>query len=302
MTTLQTAAVAGAVVGLGLLLAIQELLPARPDLNASLSRLHQPLRARAPAHRVEGAQSAVARAGRWLAAHRAPHARGIWAAPLPDLAVVGRSVEEHLGRKALMALLGLLLPPSAAAALALAGLPLPVALPALAGLGMSLLFLLLPDLLLRQEAAEARVAFRRAMTAYLELIALERVADGGPAQALERAAAVGLGEEFSRLSEALGQARLSGSTPWAALSELGRELGVEDLSDLADIVAVAGDDGAAIHDTLTAKAAALRTRALAESEAEANAASEKLTLPGVLLGFAFLLLVCYPALARVLGP
>jgi tight adherence protein C len=76
---------------------------------------------------------------------------------------------------------------------------------------------------------------------------------------------------------------------------------VEELADLADVIALAGDDGAAVADTLAAKAAALRTRQLAESSTAANAASEKLTLPGVVLAFGFLVLVCYPALARVLG-
>ena len=71
--------------------------------------------------------------------------------------------------------------------------------------------------------------------------------------------------------------------------------------DLADILAVAGDDGAAVYDALTAKAASLRSQQLAAAKAAANTASEKLTLPGVLLCFGFLLLVCYPGIARVLG-
>ena len=73
-----------------------------------------------------------------------------------------------------------------------------------------------------------------------------------------------------------------------------------DLADLADIVALAGDDGAAVYDTLLAKAAALRNRTRADATAAANAASERMTLPAVLLGVAFLILVAYPALARVL--
>jgi len=77
-------------------------------------------------------------------------------------------------------------------------------------------------------------------------------------------------------------------------------MGVEELRDLADIIALAGDDGAAVYDTLVAKAAGLRARALADAEAAANAASERMTLPAVLLGLGFLILVCYPGLARVL--
>ena len=77
---------------------------------------------------------------------------------------------------------------------------------------------------------------------------------------------------------------------------------MHELSDVAEVVAIAGDDGAAIAATLAAKADALRAEQLADARAAANAASEKLTLPGVALAFAFLLLICYPALARILGP
>jgi pilus assembly protein TadC len=158
-----------------------------------------------------------------------------------------------------------------------------------------------PDLVVRSQAQEARARFRRAVGSYLDLVALERGADGGPAEALTRAAEVAHGREFRRIGDALVAARLRGATPWQALSELAAEVGVEELADLADVIALAGDDGAAVADTLTAKATALRTRQLAESAAAANTASEKLTLPGVVLAFAFLVLVCYPALARVLG-
>ncbi len=97
------------------------------------------------------------------------------------------------------------------------------------------------------------------------------------------------------------QARLAGTPPWETLAAVAGEIGVDDLADLADILAAAGDDGAAVYDALTAKAASLRSRQLAAAKAAANTASEKLTLPGVLLCFGFLLLVCYPGIARVLG-
>jgi len=172
--------------------------------------------------------------------------------------------------------------------------------PAAAGVAGGLLGFVSPDLAVRARARGAREAFRHAVGAYLDLVALERAADGGPAEALHRAAAVGQAWTFVRIQEALDRARLSGEPPWAALAALAAEMGVDDLRDLADIIALAGDDGAAVYDTLVAKAAGLRARALADAEAEANAASERMTLPAVLLGLGFLILVCYPGLARVL--
>ena len=99
----------------------------------------------------------------------------------------------------------------------------------------------------------------------------------------------------------MDRARLAGIPPWQALATLADDIGVDDLRDLADILTAAGDDGAAIYNALGAKAASLRSRQLNLAKAAANTASEKLTLPGVLLCFGFLLLVCYPAIARVLG-
>jgi Flp pilus assembly protein TadB len=168
-------------------------------------------------------------------------------------------------------------------------------------LGLGVLFFVVPDLIVKAEAEAARAQFRRAVGAYLDLVALERAADGGPADALDRAARVAQGGAFTRIGDALARARLAGLPPWLALADLAEDIGITELRDLADIVAVAGDDGAAVYDTLVAKAAALRARVLSDAEAEANAASERRTLPAVLLGFGFLLLVCYPALARVLS-
>ena len=198
------------------------------------------------------------------------------------------------------ALVAFLAPAAALSALALVGLRLPVVVPLGVALGAGLVGFLAPDLAVRSRARTAREEFRRAAGAYLDLVALERAADGGPAEALHRAAEVAHGWAFVRIRDALDHARLAGRPPWEALADLAAEVGVPDLADLADIVALAGDDGAAVYDTLLAKAAALRNRTRADAQAAANAASERMTLPAVLLGVAFLILVAYPALARVL--
>ena len=59
--------------------------------------------------------------------------------------------------------------------------------------------------------------------------------------------------------------------------------------------------GASIAPTLRARASSLRVQLLAEEEAAANTASEKLTAPVALLSIAFLLLFLYPALARLMA-
>jgi Flp pilus assembly protein TadB len=291
---------AGATAGAGVLLLVRELWPARPDLATALARLDTPPRPPTTAPLTSKLATAdsgagVARIGRWLAAHatRLP-------IPAQDLRMLDRSTEAFLTAKAGLAVLGLALPTAVLALLWLLGLTPPPIVPVILPLGAAVVLFFAPDLRVRSEAAQARTDFRQAVAAYLELVALERAADGGPADSLERAAAVGHGRDFTRIANALHRARLVGVPPWTALAQLSETTGAEDLRDLAAIIALAGDDGAAIYTTLAAKAAALRTRTLAEAQAEANAASERLTLPAVALGLGFVLLVAYPALARVL--
>jgi hypothetical protein len=301
MSLLTITVLGGALAGLGVLIVVRELLPAPPpDLTQALTRL------KGPAARTTDKPAVVAvDAGTW--ATRAARLgwllvapRGPLPVPAAELRLLRQPPEAFLSRKVALALAGLALPAACLAGLPFVGVHPPVALPALASLAAGLAGFFIPDLVVRAQARTAREAFRHAVGAYLTLVALERAADGGPAEALHRAAAVGWAWTFARIQEALDRARLSGEPPWAPLGRLAEEMGVDELRDLADIIGLAGDDGAAVYDTLLAKAAGLRARALADAEAAANAASERMTLPAVLLGFGFLVLVCYPGLARVL--
>lgn len=157
-----------------------------------------------------------------------------------------------------------------------------------------------PVLAVHEDATRAREEFRRATAAYLDLVAQERATGRAPSQALGEAAAVGESWVFARISRTLGRAMRAGHTPWEALSRLGKRMGVVELADLADILATAAD-GAAIYSTLIAKASALRSAALAADKADANSRSQRLALPVALLLVAFLLLVMYPAMIRLLA-
>jgi hypothetical protein len=118
---------------------------------------------------------------------------------------------------------------------------------------------------------------------------------------LERAAALADGWVFTRIRDALLLARLSGEPPWDGLRRLAADTGVQELADVADIAEVAAQEGASIAPTLRARAHSLRVQLLAEEEAAANTASEKLTAPVALLSVAFLLLFLYPAVTRLLA-
>jgi hypothetical protein len=81
---------------------------------------------------------------------------------------------------------------------------------------------------------------------------------------------------------------------------LGEALGVAELSELAATVSLAGAEGAKVRASLGAKAASIRAHALADAQAKAEAMSERMSLPVVVLFAGFLLFVGYPALAHVL--
>jgi len=99
---------------------------------------------------------------------------------------------------------------------------------------------------------------------------------------------------------ALYRAKVMGETPWAGLDRLGAELGVADLRELSASVSLAGDNGAKVRTSLAARAQALRVKGLADVEAAAQSASERMSLPVILLLCGFVLFIGYPAIARVL--
>jgi hypothetical protein len=181
-----------------------------------------------------------------------------------------------------------------------AGVRPPIAVPVFGSIALAAGGGLLPVAVVAQRATAARAALRIALSAYLDLVALERAGAGSPVEALESAAAVGHGPAFTLIRSRLAFAAHTGGSPYAALAQLGDEVGVAELRDLAHIAATAAD-GAAVYTTLLAKSRSLRNAIAADAHAAANAASERLVFPVVLLGTGFLLLVFYPALARLLA-
>ncbi|WP_409496098.1 type II secretion system F family protein [Amycolatopsis sp. cmx-11-12] len=222
-----------------------------------------------------------------------------WGIPSSDLDVLDQTADRYLARR--LAWAG----GAAGTVLVVAGLgwfggiDLPAPVVVLAVIVGAAAGSVVPVLAVQEDAVRAREEFRRATAAYLDLVAQERATGRAPSQALGEAAAVGDSWVFARINRTLGRAIRAGHTPWEALSRLGKRMGVVELGDLADILATAAADGAAIYTTLLAKSSALRAAALAADKADANARSQRLVLPVALLLVAFLLLVMYPAMIRL---
>jgi Flp pilus assembly protein TadB len=217
-----------------------------------------------------------------------------------DLAVVGRSPEVHIAEKCALALFGLLLVPAASALAALGGLHVPVIIPLWGSLIFAIVGFYIPDLGIHAEAQGRRRDFRHALGAFLDLVVIALAGGGGVETALTDASSIGNGWAFGQLRRALDTARLARQPPWHALGQLGTDLGVPELSELAASVSLAGTEGAKVRASLGAKAASLRTHELADAESAAQAATERMSLPVVLLFAGFLAFIGYPAIEHVL--
>jgi len=284
--------------GLGLWLIVVGLWPRPPRLDKALAALDPP---------SEPAQLVADEAIGWTARVGRPAVRYLQRIGLPtdgtrrDLAAVGKPVGVHLAEQATATVVGLLLPPVFTAILALGGISLGVTVPAVASLLLAVVGFFAPELSVRSEAAKHRAAFRHALGSFLDLTVTALAGGAGVDQALDDAASVGRGPAYAELRYALAEARDAGVAVWDTLAKLGRRVGVEELHQLAATVGLAGTEGAKVRASLRSRAAALRTKQITDAEADASAATERMSLPIVALMAGFLIFIGYPAVAAVMS-
>jgi hypothetical protein len=70
---------------------------------------------------------------------------------------------------------------------------------------------------------------------------------------------------------------------------------------VADIAEVAGQEGAGILDTLSARAESMRVEALAAARARSSSRSTSMVLPIAMLSGGFLVLLIFPDFYRLFG-
>jgi len=217
-----------------------------------------------------------------------------------DLALTGRDLEDVMGRKVISAVAGLLLALLVMVGLQVtSGLQLPPGAPIAAALVVAAGFFFLPDLEARGQAAGRRRDFRRAFGAYLDPVALEMAGAAAPAQALTSAARVGAGWPMALLRDTLFRATRSGEDQWAALTDLGVRIGVPELRDLGALVRLVERDGARVRMTLSARAATMRRREIADAQGQAAERDQSMRLAQVVIGFGFVVFLGYPAIVNV---
>jgi tight adherence protein C len=301
MTT--EAIVVGALAGLALFLAIFALIPRRVSLSGRIAAFDAgrvaPLHD--PATEDHGGETELTR--RLGAALDRFCAELGWQFPSlrANLRLTGKSFESFLGTKALLGIFGLTVPLFLLSGLSLLGVHLSIVIPVWVGLMFGVIFFFLPDLELRQEVEKRRRDFRHAIGAFLDLVAMNLSGGRGVPEALMSASEIGEGWAFWRIKEALTNARLTGQTPWQALGQLGAEVRVDELRDLAGALSLVAEDGAKVRESLTARAVSLRRKELADLEGQAAERSQSMLVAQMVMAGAFLVFLIYPAVQVLLN-
>jgi tight adherence protein C len=298
-----TAVLAGAIAGGGLFLLAFALVPRRASLARQIAALDAPA-AYQPTRRPAGSTGKESEFSRRLGAALAKFcAEQGWEFPSlrSNLALAGKSLEEFLATKVLLAFFGLIIVPIFFALLSIAGIHISVIIPVWVALAAAAVFFLLPDLELKQKAEQRRKDFRHAVGAFLDLVAMSLAGGRGVPEALMGASEIGGGWAMWLIKDALANARITGQTPWQALGALGDELKVDELRDLSAALGLVAEDGAKVRESLTARAASLRRKEIAELEGQAGERSQSMLVAQMLMCAGFMLFLIFPAIIALLG-
>lgn len=208
-----------------------------------------------------------------------------------DLAVTGISLQQHGLVKTASPAMIVVVVYALWLVLAIAGFAISPLWATVIALLAALVAFVVPDMRLRRRAKDRRVAFRHALSAYLDLVTIIMSGGGGLLTALQTAADAGDGWTFAEIRGALDRARLSNRTPWSQLGVLGERFDISELRDLVATAELAGTEGSRVTESVSTKADVLRARLQAEVEQTSESLTEQMLVPvGLLLVALFLFL------------
>jgi tight adherence protein C len=290
----------GAVGGLGVVALVSAYTPAAPlRLDDALDRLDE---------RKGGARLPVSTTSRhgwrarldtqWLALALALPG----AVPSADLQVIGWTRERFLVSRLTTAVqFAALFGPVLAVLSTVLGLGLPTLVPVVGTVVGGALGFRSAGTAVTSRAGKAREEMRHATVSYLRQVALLGQSGAGVVSALTRPTTLATSSwAFGRLRAQLELSRRSGEQPWTGLKRFGEEIDVEELSDLAEVAAAAGSDGAAVVSTLIERADSLTTQIQTEQRTEQNKASGKMNVPSTALVGLLVVYVGYPLISQLL--
>ena len=219
-----------------------------------------------------------------------------------DAAMVGRSLEIHalakLGGMVAGAVLVIVVAVLFSVAMGASVQPMLIVACAAAG---ALFGWWLPDSMLKTEAEKERERFKQSTEAWLELVAQLVTAGSDEHAALSTAARCSNQPAFTAIRDALAESSAIGEPPWDGLRRLSESRRLRFLEPFIAALELAGTTGAGSRQAILSQVEAARSKSLAEADAEAASAGEKMGAPLALIGGAFMILMGYPPLAGILN-
>jgi Flp pilus assembly protein TadB len=179
---------------------------------------------------------------------------------------------------------------------ALGAVSLGVAVPLGAAVVAAVACPLVVHVAMRTQAAEIRRDLRYQLSAYLDVVTMLLAANVGNEGSLRQAARTGDGRLFVELRHRMVAAEAANRSLVAALGQLGDDLQLIELQQIAASAALGAVAGAPVSRSLAAKCATLRSTLAAEQETEARVRTGKITVPLVGMSVLIMAAVIYPAL------
>jgi tight adherence protein C len=292
--------VAGIGVGAGMLLVLRGLFPAPLTLRAALDALSGTRNDSSIDHLSGGTNGARNVAARLLEVNVAKIPR-LAQVVVPDLAITATPPETFAVKVVGYGVAMALMVPLLAIGAATAHIDVSLAIPVLGVIVLGVGGAALPFIDLHTAAERRRRHFCHSLATYASLVSMAMAGSMGWSSALEAAASVSSTDwAMDEIAQALLWSQAYHRPPWEGLDRLAERFALSDLSDLARSMAQAGD-GARIRATLETKAASLRLSETTAAEHDAQAVTQKMLLPGVLLMAGYGVLIFYPALASFTG-
>jgi tight adherence protein C len=224
-----------------------------------------------------------------------------WSTVDKDLAVIGRSRDEHMTLRVIAVVVGGIVPPALITLVRAAGAQIPLFVGLLLGVAFGFCGWLIIESSLRDTAGRARRDWRRGLSNKVDLIRALVAAGTDVRAAAIMATRAGTSPLFSDLRQRVEVAVARQERLDPVFADVGERIGVVELTDLASLMDLVTSGGIDPRDALEDRAAMLRSRELSEVRKELTEASEHMNFPLAIMAFAFAAFVAYPAMMIVAG-
>ena len=144
-----------------------------------------------------------------------------------------------------------------------------------------------------------RREMRRAITDFVQLVAVGLTTDQSVDEAVQFALSVGDSHHFDLLRTEVATAPMRGIPVWEALDRFALDQQQRELSEFATAVERQGTQGVSITDSVLSLARALRERSLADLEREADRSNANLAGPTMCFVVTTVVFLAYPLAIRI---